>query len=101
MILRPLEYREYCTVHAVSHSPFVANAFSRPIRLIPTSLLGIFAFQPLLKLISRHVDGVIEVSVVCQNAFPKLYRVIYLMTSSLLLTMLQGSVLKQSICRRV
>jgi hypothetical protein len=53
--------------------PFMTDTFPRAIILGPARLLGIISFQPLLELFSRHVDRVVEVSVVLSEAASMAY----------------------------
>ena len=43
--------------------PFMTDTFPRAIIFGPARLLGIISFQPFLELFSRHVDRVVEISV--------------------------------------
>ena len=45
------------------HSPFVTDALPRTVTFGPPGIFRAGTFQPLLKFVSRHIDGVVEIPI--------------------------------------
>lgn len=72
--------------------PIMTDALSRTVLLGPPRLLGFVAFEPLLELLSSHVDCGVEIST-CRRSqtleSDRKVRMAHWMTSSSLLTILK------------
>ena len=72
-------------------SPFMSDALTGAIFLRPARVLGCGALQPLLQLVSRHIDCLVEVPAdISDCKWTWEPTALYLMTSSSLLTILKA-----------